>query len=281
MIIRLRDITKVYRMGEERIHALAGMDLDVSENEWVAIMGASGSGKSTLMNVLGCLDRPTGGTYELDGRVVSRMTGASLARVRNERIGFVFQSFELMPRLTALRNVELPLVYAYYGWRARRRMARAALERVGLGERMHHRPNQLSGGQKQRVAIARALVARPAILLADEPTGNLDSKTTAEILALFEQLHREGQTIIMVTHEEDVAQHAKRIVRMKDGKVLSDLPTEQDEAHRLAMLRGPVLRVSGSGNDDGDGGEGFGPSHANGAATVGARARLGPKEVAR
>jgi putative ABC transport system ATP-binding protein len=227
-LIRLRDITKHYTVGEEQIRALNGVDLDIGRNEYVAIMGSSGSGKSTMMNILGCLDRPTSGSYELDGQLVSDMTGTSLSRVRNERIGFVFQSFELLPRSTAARNVELPLIYSRGGWWSRRARAREALETVGLADRMTHRPNQLSGGQRQRVAIARALVNRPAILLADEPTGNLDSKTSEEILALFEKLHDDGQTIIMVTHEVDVARHAKRIVRMKDGKILSDLPTEKD-----------------------------------------------------
>jgi putative ABC transport system ATP-binding protein len=227
-LIRLRDITKHYTVGEEQIRALNGVDLDIGRNEYVAIMGSSGSGKSTMMNILGCLDRPTSGTYELDGQLVSDMTGTSLSRVRNERIGFVFQSFELLPRSTAARNVELPLIYSRGGWWSRRQRAREALETVGLADRMTHRPNQLSGGQRQRVAIARALVNRPAILLADEPTGNLDSKTSEEILALFQKLHDDGQTILMVTHEADVARHAKRIVRMKDGKVLTDLPTEKD-----------------------------------------------------
>ena len=228
MVIRLRNIRKYYRVGVEQIRALDGVDLDVDRNEYLAVMGTSGSGKSTLMNILGCLDRPTSGTYELGGRLTTRMGAAQLAAVRNERIGFVFQSFELMPRLTAQKNVELPLLYSAGAWWNRRRRAREALETVGLADRVSHRPNQLSGGQKQRVAIARALVNRPAILLADEPTGNLDSRTSDEILALFEALHRDGQTIIIVTHEPDVARHAKRIVRMRDGRVLSDLPTEQD-----------------------------------------------------
>jgi putative ABC transport system ATP-binding protein len=228
MIIRIRNLMKHYIVGVERIRAIDGVDLEIGKNEYVAIMGSSGSGKSTLMNILGCLDRPTAGTYELDGRMVSHMGAANLARVRNELIGFVFQSFELLPRATAWKNVELPLIYSRGGWWTRRSRARKALETVGLGDRMRHRPNQLSGGQRQRVAIARALVNNPAILLADEPTGNLDSATSEEILALFDQLHNTGQTIIMVTHEGDVARHAKRIVRMKDGRVQSDLPVEQD-----------------------------------------------------
>jgi putative ABC transport system ATP-binding protein len=228
VVIRLADVTKVYRVGVEEIRALAGVNLDVRLNEYVAVMGASGSGKSTLMNIVGCLDRPTAGRYELDGRLTTSLGAAALAHVRNERIGFVFQSFELLPRLSALKNVELPLLYSPSGWWNRRKLARAALERVGLKDRMRHRPNQLSGGQKQRVAIARALVSQPAILLADEPTGNLDSTTSEEILALFAQLHAEGQTIILVTHEADVARHAKRVIRMRDGKVFSDLPVEHD-----------------------------------------------------
>jgi putative ABC transport system ATP-binding protein len=232
-MIRIRGLRKIYRVGTEAVHALRGVDLDISANEMVAIMGSSGSGKSTLMNILGCLDTPTHGTYELDGKAVSRMSADELAHVRNEKIGFVFQAFELLPRQTALANVELPLVYsrqANLTWRERRERAERSLKRVGLGSRMDHRPNQLSGGQKQRVAIARAILNNPSILMADEPTGNLDSATTAEILSIFRQLHAEGQTILMVTHENDVAAHCQRVVRLRDGRILSDLPIAQDEA---------------------------------------------------
>jgi putative ABC transport system ATP-binding protein len=238
IVIQLDSITKVYDTGGSQVRALRGVSLTILAGEFVAIRGSSGSGKSTLMNILGCLDRPTSGTYELDGQFVSRMGAAQLARVRNQRIGFVFQSFELLPRQTALKNVELPLIYSPAGWWGRSKRAREALATVGLTERMRHRPNQLSGGQKQRVAIARALVNRPAILLADEPTGNLDSRTSEEILALFDELYRQGQTIIMVTHEADVARHARRAVRMKDGKIASDLPVDQDPLLRAAPVGG-------------------------------------------
>ena len=234
-IIQLRNVTRIYKVGVERIHALDGIDLELSENEYVAVMGPSGSGKSTLMNVLGCLDRATSGYYELDGQDTTKMSDAALARVRNERIGFVFQSFELLGRLSALKNVEIPLIYSKNGWWSRRKRAQNVLERVGLGDRITHKPNQLSGGEKQRVAIARALVCDPSILLADEPTGNLDSKTSEGILKLFDQLHREGQTIIIVTHEEHVARHAKRIIQMKDGRICSDLPRDKDPAYKTMI----------------------------------------------
>ncbi len=231
MTIRIRKLRKVYKMGVERVRALDGVDLDIQRNEFVAIMGASGSGKSTLMNILGCLDRPSSGIYTLNGKPTHKMRAGALARVRNQEIGFIFQSFELLPRQSALKNVMLPLLYSKGMFKARKR-AKNALKRVGLETRMSHRPNQLSGGQRQRVAVARALVSEPSILLADEPTGNLDSTTSSEIIALFKQLHDEGQTIIIVTHEEEVASHAQRIVRLSDGKVISDNPTAEDPLHR-------------------------------------------------
>ena len=232
VIIHLRDVRRIYRMGTEYVRALDGLSLKVRENEYVAIMGQSGSGKSTLMNLIGCLDRATSGFYALDGRDTTKMGNSALAQVRNEKIGFVFQSFELLPKLNAIKNVELPLIYARNASFQRRKKAKKTLQRVGLGNRMRHRPNQLSGGEKQRVAVARALVNNPSILLADEPTGNLDSKTSREILGLFDDLHNQGQTIIMVTHESEVACHAKRIIRMLDGKIVSDLPVEDDDAYR-------------------------------------------------
>lgn len=223
MLIRLNNVTRTYKVGVEDIHALKEINLEISDNEYVAVMGPSGSGKSTLMNLLGCLDRATSGTYELAGEDTTHLETAELARIRNQQIGFVFQSFELLSRQSALKNVELPLVYANgIAYWERRKLAMAALERVGLGDRYKHHPNQLSGGQKQRVAIARALVCSPSILLADEPTGNLDSQTGDDIMAEFDQLHREGQTIIMVTHEEYIARHAQRVIRMRDGRIDSD-----------------------------------------------------------
>jgi putative ABC transport system ATP-binding protein len=221
-VIRVRDLERRYDMGGETIHALRGVTVDIRRNEYVAIMGPSGSGKSTMMNVLGCLDTPDGGEYWLNGQEVSRLTDDALARVRNKEIGFVFQTFNLLPRASALHNVELPLVYAGLKSRDRRQAAVEALERVGLGNRIHHRPNELSGGQRQRVAIARALVNRPSILLADEPTGNLDSTTSQEIMAVFSELHRLGQTVIMVTHEPDIAAFAERVIVLRDGRVESD-----------------------------------------------------------
>jgi putative ABC transport system ATP-binding protein len=221
-IIRVRDLAREYQMGEERILALRNVTLDIRRNEYVAIMGPSGSGKSTMMNLLGCLDTPTGGEYWLNGQEVSRLSDDQLARVRNREIGFVFQTFNLLPRATALHNVELPLVYAGVRARERRERAAAALARVGLEHRMEHRPNELSGGQRQRVAIARALVNHPSILLADEPTGNLDSVTSEDIMRVFGDLHAAGQTVIMVTHEPDIAAHAERVVMLRDGCVESD-----------------------------------------------------------
>jgi putative ABC transport system ATP-binding protein len=225
-IIVTRNLQRDYDMGGEVVHALRGVDLVIRKNEFVAIMGPSGSGKSTLMNLIGCLDSPTGGEYWLNGHRVSELEDDELARIRNKEIGFVFQTFNLLPRASALHNVELPLVYAGLGGRERRELAAEALTRVGLGDRMQHRPNELSGGQRQRVAIARALVNRPSIVLADEPTGNLDSATSEEILGLFEGLYEEGQTILLVTHEADIAAHARRQVHLKDGRLEQDFATE-------------------------------------------------------
>jgi putative ABC transport system ATP-binding protein len=222
-LIETVDLWKTYRMGDEEIHALRGVSLQIERGEYVAIMGPSGSGKSTLMNLIGCLDTPSKGRYLLNAKEVSQMNDNELARIRNEEIGFVFQTFNLLPRATALHNVELPLVYAGVSKRDRLVRAKAALEKVELTSRMHHRPNELSGGQRQRVAIARALVNNPSILLADEPTGNLDSKTGIEIMALFERLHSGGNTIILVTHEADIAAHAHRVVSIRDGEVAKDL----------------------------------------------------------
>ncbi len=224
IVIDIAGVTKLYKMGEEIIHALRGVSVEIRRNECLAIMGPSGSGKSTLMNMLGCLDTPTAGRYEFTGKNVAHMEDDELADIRNREIGFVFQTFNLLPRSTALANVELPLIYAGLPPSVRRERATQALQSVGLGERMLHKPNELSGGQRQRVAIARALVNNPSIILADEPTGNLDSKTGVEIMALFEQLYELGNTIIVVTHEEDIARHARRIVRLRDGLIESDGP---------------------------------------------------------
>lgn len=219
MLIKTDNLWKTYKMGTEEVHALRGVSIGIDKGDYVAIMGPSGSGKSTLMNLIGCLDTPTQGTYELNGRQVAHMNDDELALVRNKEIGFVFQTFNLLPRATALHNVELPLIYNGTGAETRLDMAKRALEMVDLSDRMTHRPNQLSGGQRQRVAIARALVNNPSLILADEPTGNLDSKTGEEIMALFDRLHRAGNTIILVTHEHDVARYADRILHIRDGQV--------------------------------------------------------------
>ncbi len=222
LVIQIDGVTKLYRMGSEIIHALRGVSLKIHRNEYLAIMGPSGSGKSTLMNMLGCLDTPSDGLYEFNRKNVAVMTDDELAEIRNREIGFVFQTFNLLPRSNALHNVELPLIYAGVRPSDRHERALRALENVGLANRVHHKPNELSGGQRQRVAIARALVNRPSIILADEPTGNLDSKTGVEIMALFEDLYAQGNTLIVVTHEEDIARHARRIVRLRDGLIESD-----------------------------------------------------------
>jgi putative ABC transport system ATP-binding protein len=226
LVIAIEGVTKLYQMGEETIHALRGVSLNIHRNEYLAIMGPSGSGKSTLMNMLGCLDTPTSGRYEFNGQNVATMVDDELAEIRNREIGFVFQTFNLLARSDALKNVELPLIYAGVPPQERHQRARDTLESVGLGERIHHKPNELSGGQRQRVAIARALVNRPSIILADEPTGNLDSKTGVEIMNLFEDLYERGNTLIVVTHEESIARHARRIIRLHDGLIESDGPVD-------------------------------------------------------
>lgn len=222
-ILELRDVVKTYEMGEEKVHALSGVSLDINKNEYVAIMGPSGSGKSTLMNIIGCLDVPTSGSYSLDGQMVASKSEGELAEIRNRMIGFVFQTFNLIPRADVFHNVELPLIYGGLSKAERRRRAELAIEQVGLADRMKHKPNELSGGQRQRVAIARALVFNPSIVLADEPTGNLDSRTGEEIMAMLDDLHAAGQTIILVTHEDHIARHAHRTIRLRDGKIETDV----------------------------------------------------------
>jgi len=223
-LINITDIKRDFQLGSETINVLKGIDLQINKGEYVALMGPSGSGKSTLMNILGCLDTPTSGTYILNGKDVSQMHDDDLAEVRNKEIGFVFQTFNLLPRTTALDNVALPMVYAGYNKTDRHARAKEVLTQVGLADRMDHQPNQLSGGQRQRVAVARALVNKPSIILADEPTGNLDSKTSVEIMKLFDEIHSNGNTVILVTHEEDIAQYARRIIRLRDGIIESDTP---------------------------------------------------------
>jgi len=227
VLIEIKDLVKVYDMGATQVRALDGVSLDVERGEYIAIMGPSGSGKSTLMNLIGCLDTATSGSYRLNDQTVNELDDNALAHIRNKEIGFVFQTFNLLPRTSALENVEVPLIYAGTSRHERHQRARDMLELVGLGDRSHHQPNELSGGQRQRVAIARALVNRPSLLLADEPTGNLDSRTGAEIMELFDQLNAKGNTIVLVTHEEDIAAHARRFVRLRDGQVLEDRRREQ------------------------------------------------------
>ncbi|MGM0588616.1 MAG: ABC transporter ATP-binding protein [Bacteroidota bacterium] len=237
-IIEIENLERSYQMGTTVVRALRGIDFRVQKNEFVAIMGPSGSGKSTLMNMIGCLDTPTSGSYILNNRNVSELNDAELAEVRNREIGFVFQTFNLLPRTDCLANVELPLIYSGIGARERKEMARKTLERVGLGDRVDHKPNELSGGQRQRVAIARALVNNPSIILADEPTGNLDTKTGQEIMELFEELHRQGNTILLVTHEPEIAEHARRIIFLRDGKI------ERDEKVDRPALADKELSIS-------------------------------------
>jgi putative ABC transport system ATP-binding protein len=243
-VIDIRGLTKIYTMGEVEVRALAGIDLDVAEGEFIAIMGPSGSGKSTLMNIIGCLDRPTAGTYKLDGIDVSELNRDERAVIRNAKIGFVFQSFNLLARTSALENVELPLLYGELGWTAQQRHdeARQSLARVGLAGREDHYPSQLSGGQQQRVAIARALVTNPAMLLADEPTGNLDSRTSEEIMGIFQQLNDDGKTVVLITHEPDIAQFAKRIVHVRDGLIHLDERNQQKRVHGKGIAA-PVVPV--------------------------------------
>lgn len=235
MLIKMEQITKNYVMGQEVVHALHNIDLEIAKNEYIAVMGPSGSGKSTLMNIIGCLDTPSSGHYELNGKAVSDLTDNELAEIRNREIGFVFQNFNLLARSDSLHNTELPLIYSGIPHRDRREQAIAALEAVGLKDRMHHRPNELSGGQKQRVALARALVNNPSIVLADEPTGNLDTKTGEEIMEIFEELHQRGNTVILITHERYIAEHASRVVHILDGKIDSDEFTANGHAWKKGL----------------------------------------------
>lgn len=243
--LTIRDVVKTYEMGDEKIHALSGVSLDILKNEYVAIMGPSGSGKSTLMNIIGCLDVPTSGTYSLAGEAVAEKTESQLADIRNRMIGFVFQTFNLIPRANVLHNVELPLIYGGVSRTERRQRAEEALVRVGLSDRMTHKPNELSGGQRQRVAIARALVFNPSIILADEPTGNLDSRTGAEIMAMFDELYDQGHTIILVTHEDDIAAHAHRTIRLRDGIIETDtMNSVVKTSNGLAPVPSPSFELS-------------------------------------
>ncbi|HEV8268543.1 MAG TPA: ABC transporter ATP-binding protein [Thermoanaerobaculia bacterium] len=241
MLIEMRDIEKTYVVGEEQVRALRGVTFSIDRGEYVAIMGPSGSGKSTLMNLIGCLDTPSGGSYRLNGNLVQEMSDDELARIRNKEIGFVFQTFNLLPRTSAVQQVELPLVYAGLPKRERRIRADKALAHVGLTDRSSHNPNELSGGQRQRVAIARALVTGPSLLLADEPTGNLDSQTGEDIMRLFRELNEQGNTILIVTHEEDIAAHARRIVRIRDGKIFDDRPNDSSRAEAVARAKREAL----------------------------------------